>query len=142
MHLLHDEESTIAAWLERSERLHRSLRTALPAGYDAYMRLMFSEGARMAVLHEAEEPRAIAIYRIQHTTFDGRRFYVDDLVTAESERGKGYGSALLKWCENAARSQACDTFSLDSGVQRAGAHRFYFRHGLAIRSFGFAKPLT
>lgn len=141
IHPLHEEETTIAAWLMRSEHLHRSLRTSLPPGYAAYMRLMFSEGARMAVLHEAEVPKALAVYRIQHTTFHGRRFYIDDLVTVESGRGRGYGSALLQWCDGEARAQSCDTFALDSGVQRGGAHRFYFSRGLTITSFGFARPL-
>lgn len=142
VHLLQDDEPLIAAWLERSERLHRSLRPALPIDYEGYLRRMFSEGAQMAVLHEAETPKALAVYRIQHTTFNGRRFYVDDLVTMENARGKGYGAALLKWCEDVARTQGCDTFSLDSGVQRAAAHRFYFKHGLTIMAFGFAKPLS
>ena len=141
IHRLSDDEATIADWLARSESLHRVLRPDLPRDYQAYLRLMFSEGAQMAVLHEAGAPKAVAVYRIQHTTFSGRRFYVDDLVTVENERGKGYGAALLRWCEDAARSQGCDTFALDSGVQRAAAHRFYFRQGMAIMSFGFAKPL-
>lgn len=141
VHLLQDDETNIAAWLGRSEHLHRSLRPALPADYEGYLRRMFSEGAQMAVLHEAETAKALAVYRIQYTTFNGRRFYVDDLVTVENARGKGYGEALLQWCEDVARTQGCDTFSLDSGVQRAAAHRFYFKHGLTIMAFGFAKPL-
>lgn len=141
VHLLQAEETTVATWLQRCEHLHRSLRPALPADYEGYLRRMFSEGAQMAVLHEAETPKALAVYRIQHTTFNGRRFYVDDLVTVENARGKGYGAALLQWCEDVARTQGCDTFALDSGVQRAAAHRFYFKHGLTIMAFGFAKPL-
>lgn len=141
VHRLSDDEATISDWLARTESLHRVLRPDLPGDYQAYLRLMFSEGARMAVLHEAGVPKAVAVYRILHTTFNGRRFYVDDLVTVEQERGRGYGAALLQWCEDAARTDGCDTFSLDSGVQRAAAHRFYFRRGLAIMAFGFAKPL-
>lgn len=143
-HLVHllDDEATITAWLSRSEALHRSLRPALSADYEAVMRRIFAEGARMAVLHENEVPKAIAVYRIHHTTFHGRRFYVDDLVTVEDERGSGHGTALLQWCEDAARAQSCDTFTLDSGVQRAAAHRFYFRQGLTITAFAFAKPLA
>ena len=142
VHRLQDDEATVADWLRRSERLHRTLRPALPTDYEDYLRRMFSEGAQMAVLHEAEMPKAVAVYRIQYTTFGGRRCYVDDLVTVENERGKGYGAALLQWCEDRARQSGCDTFALDSGVQRAAAHRFYFRHGLAIMSFGFSKPLS
>lgn len=141
VHLLQDDEATISAWLHRAERLHRTLRPALPAAYEAYLRRMFAEGARMAILHRSDEPKALAVYRIQHTSYQGRRFYVDDLVTDEAERGRGLGAAILDWCEATARSEQCDTFALDSGVQRAAAHRFYFRQGMTIASFGFVKPL-
>lgn len=142
VHLLQDDETTIADWLCRSERLHRTLRPALPSDYIGYLRQMFSEGARMAVLSISAEPKALAVYRIHHTTFQGLRFYLDDLVTDEQERGHGLGTTLLDWCVARARTERCDTFALDSGVQRADAHRFYFRQSLAIRSFGFAKPLS
>ncbi len=139
VHLLQDDEATISAWLRRSEPLHRTLRPALPADYEGYLRQMFSEGARMAVLHVSDAPKALAVYRIHHTTFQGRRFYIDDLVTDERERGQGLGAALLDWCLAKARAEGCDTFALDSGVQRSAAHRFYFRHGLTISSFSFTK---
>jgi GNAT superfamily N-acetyltransferase len=141
IHIVSDDETTISDWLTRTESLHRALRPAMPDDYQAYLRLMFSEGARMAVLHEAGEPKALAVYRILHTTFNLRRFYVDDLVTVEGERGRGYGSTVLRWLEDQARITGCDHFSLDSGVQRAAAHRFYFRHGMSIMAFGFTKSL-
>ena len=97
--------------------------------------------ARMAVLPEFNRPKALAVYRIHHTTFQGLRFFVDDLVTEEAARGQGFGSALLDWCVGKARAGRCDTFALDSGVQRTAAHRFYFRHGLVIRSFAFSKDI-
>lgn len=142
IHLLQDDETTIADWLRRSERLHRMLRPALPFDYAGYLQTMFSEGARMAVLSIADEPKALAVYRIHRTTFQGVRFYLDDFVTDEEERGRGLGTTLLEWCMAKARRERCDTFALDSGVQRANAHRFYFRHGLTIGTFGFAKPLS
>lgn len=141
VHLLQDDETTISDWLRRSERLHRTLRPALPADYEGYLRRMFSEGARMAVLHLSGETKALAVYRLHHTTFQGFRFYLDDLVTAEDRRGQGLGAALLDWCVAKARTERCDTFALDSGVQRAAAHRFYFRHGLAVSSFGFTRDI-
>lgn len=141
VHVLQDDEATITAWLRRSEPLHRVLRPSLPADYEGYLRRMFLEGAQMAVLHDAGEPRALAVYRMHHTTFQGRRFYLDDLVTDEKQRGQGLGAALIDWCEAKARAEQCDTFALDSGVQRAAAHRFYFRHGFTVGSFGFSKNL-
>ncbi len=141
VHVVVDDPSTISLWLGRSEALHRALRPSLPADYEGYLRRMFSEGAQMAVLHADGEAKALAVYRSHHTTFHGLLFYVDDLVTEEADRGRGRGAALLRWCEDRARAQGCRTFALDSGVQRSAAHRFYFRHGLVVQSFGFAKGL-
>lgn len=127
--------------LRSAESLHRTLRPALPPDYEAYMRRMFAEGAEMAALLVAGVVRSLAVYRCHHTTFHGLRFYVDDLVTDEAERGRGFGQSLLTWCEQRARARNCDAFDLESGVQRAGAHRFYFREGLTIFAFSFTKPL-
>jgi GNAT superfamily N-acetyltransferase len=128
-------------WLARSELLHRSLRPTLPDDYPAYLRTMFAEGAEMAILHTAEVPRSLALYRCHHTTFHGYRFYIDDLVTDESQRARGFGAALFAWCEHRARERGCDTLDLESGVQRPKAHKFYFREGLSIFAFGFTKKL-
>ena len=84
---------------------------------------------------------AVAGFRIQNFLHSGKTLYVDDLVTAEDKRSKGFGETLLAWMENHARGQGCQTFSLDSGTQRTDAHKFYFRQGLAITSFHFAKKL-
>jgi hypothetical protein len=47
----------------------------------------------------------------------------------------------MEWLEAEARRQGADTFALDSGVQRAQAHKFYFNQGMSIFSYSFAKPL-
>jgi GNAT superfamily N-acetyltransferase len=141
VHAVLDDPATVDTWLARCEALHRTLRPALPADYAGLLRTMFREGAAMAVLHDAGKPLALAVFRHHHTTFQGLRFYVDDLVTDEALRGAGHGAALLDWCEARARALGCDTLALDSGVQRAPAHRFYFRLRFAIASFGFTKAL-
>ena len=129
------------SWLLRAETLHRSLRPDIPQPYCDYMRKMFAEGAEMAVLHENGVPKSLAVYRCHHTTFHGLRFYLDDLVTEEADRGAGYGADVLAWCENRARTRGCAWLDLESGVQRARTHRFYFRRGLEIFAFSFTKAL-
>lgn len=126
--------------LRESEALHRQLRPNLPADYVDYMRRMFSEGAEMAVLVDGA-PKAIAVFRSHLTTFSGRRFFVDDLVTDADSRSRSYGGRLLAWCEARARATGCGALDLESGVHRNLAHRFYFRSGLTISRFGFTKPL-
>jgi len=130
------------AWLARAERVHRQLRPKLPADYAGKMRRVFAGGGRMCVAAEGERVLGVAVYRISENTFSGVNLYVDDLVTDETERSKGVGRALLDYLQRRAREAGCETFCLDSGVQRARAHQFYFREGLHITSFNFKKPLS
>lgn len=83
----------------------------------------------------------VAGWRVVASTFTVRKLYVDDLVTTSSRRSTGVGRALLSELERRARDAGCSVLDLDSGVQRADAHRFYMRHGMGINLFHFAKEL-
>lgn len=87
------------------------------------------------------QPKAVAGFRVLDCLSSGRFLYVDDLVTAAADRSRGYGAALLDWLTDHARQQQCQAIQLDSGVQRAAAHRFYFRQRLAITCYRFEKSL-
>ena len=63
------------------------------------------------------------------------------LVTDEKQRSKNYGDKLLDWLICYAKENDCVGFHLDSGVQRFGAHRFYFKKGLTISCYHFKKFL-
>jgi GNAT superfamily N-acetyltransferase len=130
------------AWLAKAEVVHRQLRTALPMDYVAKMQRVFNDGGRMVLAAEADAVRGVAVYRVYENTFDGVQLYVDDLVTDETQRSRGVGRALLAHLEHTARALGCRALTLDSGVQRLQAHKFYFREGMAIWSYHFAKPLT
>ena len=84
---------------------------------------------------------SVAGFRLMTVLWSGRTLYVDDLVTDEAARSKGYGEAILKWLMERARAAGCAAFSLDSGTQRGEAHAFYFRQGLRIADFHFEVPL-
>ena len=100
-----------------------------------------NENWHLAYVEDGGTVAAVAGFRFLECLFSGRTLYVDDLVTSEDQRSKGLGEMLLTWLENHARASGCQTFSLDSGTQRTGAHKFYFRMGLPITSFHFAKKL-
>jgi len=127
--------------LSEAKTLHRAFRPTLPDDYERYMGLMFEEGAEMVTLSVGGVTKSLAVYRTFHTTFHGYRFYIDDLVTDEADRSRGYGKTILDWCEARARQRGCDFLDLESGVQRPRTHRFYFREGLTIFAFGFEKSL-
>jgi len=130
-----------AEWLTRAEAVHRQLRTSLPTDYAGRLAQVFANGARMSVAAEGGAVRGVAVWRLIENTYEGRRLYVDDLVTDQAQRSQGVGRALLGHLERRARQQACDVLALDSGTQRVDAHRFYFREGMVIRGFCFGKKL-
>lgn len=102
---------------------------------------MRGEGYRLAVCREEGRVVGAAGFRIQEFLAHGRFLYVDDLITAEDARSGGVGAALMRWLEAEARQNGCSQLQLDSGVQRARAHRFYFREGMDISSYHFRKEL-
>ena len=94
------------------------------------VRALRDDGLRLACIRAESRVVAVAGYRISTNLFYGKHLYVDDLVTADSVRSKGYGKELLAWLRKLAVENDCDAFHLDSGVQRKRAHQFYLREGL------------
>jgi GNAT superfamily N-acetyltransferase len=130
-----------AAWLAAAETVHRQLRPHLPEDYAAKMRRVFAGGARMSVAVRGERVAGVAVWRVHENTFDGVQMYVDDLVSDDSQRSQGIGRALLDHLQHVAREAGCAKFNLDSGTQRQQAHKFYFREGMVVTSFHFARAL-
>jgi GNAT superfamily N-acetyltransferase len=102
---------------------------------------MAHERWRLAYVEDADDVAAVAGFRLLDCLATGKTLYVDDLVTREDRRSHGFGEVLMRWLEDRAIKAGCQTFSLDSGTHRAGAHKFYFRMGMTIPSFHFAKKL-
>jgi GNAT superfamily N-acetyltransferase len=99
------------------------------------------QGYQLLYLEAEGQPRAVAGFRLTENLFAGKFLYVDDLITTASDRSQGYGEALIHWLIDYARQQQCNSFQLDSGVQRSAAHRFYFRQRLEITSYRFSLDL-
>lgn len=125
--------------LLKGEALHRQLRPALEADYPAQIERLIPEGARLAQVVDDGEVRAIALWRVFETTYCGRRLEIEDLVSDEAHRSKGYGAAMIRWLNDQAVALGCPTTTLISGTHRTRAHRFYFREGYAITAFHFVR---
>ena len=95
------------------------------------------QGYQLAFLEAEAKVRAVAGYRFLESLFSGKNLYVDDLVTRDADRSRGYGGQLLDWLVDLARTNSCETLELDSGVQRFDAHRFYFSKRMSISSYHF-----
>jgi ribosomal protein S18 acetylase RimI-like enzyme len=95
-------------------------------------------GYRLAFLESESRVMAVAGYRIVENLAWGRFCYVDDLVTDDRQRSRGYGQTLFAWLLDRGREAGCEQFHLDSGVQRFAAHRFYCSQRLHISCHHFA----
>lgn len=131
------------AQIARTFAVMQELRPALvEAEYVATIRRMMAEGYQLVYVEEDEEVRAVAGFRRTEMLHRGRSVYIDDLVTMNSHRSRGYGQQLLNWIVELCRAEGLTQLHLDSGVQRAGAHRFYFREGMHISSLHFVMNIA
>ena len=128
------DEEIAATW-----PVMRQLRPHLDqARYVDMVKSMAAEGYRVAALHDTRgRVVAVAGYRFMTMLYVGKLLYLDDLVSDEAERSKGYGKRLLDWLKQQAREHGCTELQLISHTKREGAHRFYFREGFGIECFEF-----
>lgn len=134
--LFHAE--TDAAIASTFEVMHQLRPHLVASDYVAQVRaLMESDGLRVLALSDEGVVRAVASYRVMNMLYCGRLMYVDDLVTDERVRSRGYGSQLVARMREEARALGCSEIQLISRVTREQAHRFYFREGFGIECFHF-----
>ncbi len=95
-------------------------------------------GYRVAYLKADDKVVAVAGIRVSRNLAWGKFLYVDDLITDETERSKGYGKQCLDWLISYAKENDCAQLHLDSGVQRKNAHRFYGREGMTFTGHHYA----
>lgn len=105
------------------------------------IRRQYAEGYRLAFIRSNGTVVAVIGFRLLHGLFFGRYIYVDDLITSEVSRSKGFGGILLNWLCDYAKAERCARIELDSGVQRFAAHRFYLRHRMNITCHHFSLEL-
>ena len=121
----------------------RELRPHLTAAsFAAVYERGYPQGLRFMAAYLDGRCVGVAGWRIVANTSTLLKLYVDDLVTTEGARSQGVGRELLIELAQRAQAAGCSVLDLDSGVQRADAHRFYMREGLTISSFHFSRSLA
>jgi GNAT superfamily N-acetyltransferase len=81
-------------------------------------------------------PVVAAGYRLTCSLSRGPHLFVDDLVTASDEQGKGYGAAMIQWLRRRARDAGVARVDLDSRDTAVG---FYERMGF---TFAASRPCS
>ena len=99
------------------------------------------ETYQIAAVFEEGQAAACIGFRVITTLAWGKIIYIDDLITGEQFRAKGYGSLLLEYAINKAKEMNCDQVHLDSGYTRNAAHKHYLKHGFELNSHHFSLKL-
>ncbi|MCC5602400.1 GNAT family N-acetyltransferase [Nostoc favosum] len=105
------------------------------------VRYQMKEGYQLAFLEVEKQAVAVAGFRIYTCLASGKFLYIDDLVVDEFKRSNSYGQQLFQWLIEYAKNHSCEHLSLDSGVQRFAAHRFYLMQRMSITSHHFSIEL-
>jgi GNAT superfamily N-acetyltransferase len=106
-----------------------------------YREMFEDSNYRIVAVFVDGECRATAGFRFILNFAVGNALYIDDLVTKEEFRSKGYGGILVKYLEGIADSIGFDAVRLDSAIHREEAHRFYEREGFYYYSKHFVKEI-
>ncbi|MBH5316944.1 GNAT family N-acetyltransferase [Paenibacillus sp. GSMTC-2017] len=101
--------------------------------------LQLEYGYNLIVLIEGGEAKASAGYRICDSLAWGKYMYIDDLITDEDRRSRGYAKQLFDWLDDELINNRCVSMHLDSGVHRYDAHRFYLNRKMKITCHHFEK---
>lgn len=99
------------------------------------------EGYRVFTLWSDGAPRGLAGFRVTENLIYGRFLYVDDLVVDHPDRDRGYGALLMDRLKQEARLRGCAKLVLDTGLDNALAHRFYYRQELLAKALRFHMSL-
>ncbi len=100
------------------------------------------DGYRLLAAWRDGKPVGLAGYRVEENLIHGRFIYVDDLVTAESERRAGIGARLLDAVAAEGRKLGCGRLVLDTALDNVLAHRFYYRQGMLARALRFSREIA
>ncbi len=90
------------------------------------------EGYGITAVIESDEVVACIGFRMITMLAWGKILYIDDLITKEKCRGKGYGKILLDHAIKVAKENECHQVHLDTGYARHAAHRVYLNHGFEL----------
>ncbi len=115
--------------------------TLVKASYLEQVRICMQDGYRLVALYKDDQCMTVAGYRVQHTLFrsGNAELYVNDLVTDHEQRSMSYGDQMMRYLKNQVKLLNCVAMTLDSGLQRKKAHRFYKRQGMVTTSFHFTR---
>lgn len=112
----------------------KKLRTHLKdiESFNAQVMTQIQQGYNIAYIKNDANVVACIGYRVFDMLAWGKVLYIDDLITCDTSRGKGYGGALLSYALAEGERLGCDEVHLDTSFTRHDAHRVYLKQGFQL----------
>lgn len=101
--------------------------------------LQLNYGYVLIAIIEDGIAKAAAGYKICDSLAWGKYLYVDDLITDQESRSRGFAKQLFDWLDEEVQRNQCQGMHLDSGVHRHDAHRFYLNRKMKISCYHFER---
>jgi len=103
---------------------------------------MRPQGYELYALYADDTIVSLAGIEVRVNLYLEKHVFIYDLVTCANHRSNGYGEMLLHFVHEYARDLGAKYVSLESGLARTEAHRFYTdKMDYAITSYSFRKQL-
>lgn len=99
------------------------------------------DGYEILALEHDNQIVALMGYRLIFDFVRGKHLYIDDLVSTEKQRSKGFGALLLKQAEIIAKNMGCKTLRLCTGVENDRGKKFYEQNKWNLRAYAFTKKI-
>jgi ribosomal protein S18 acetylase RimI-like enzyme len=110
-------------------------------GFTDMVSKMQKDGYFLAFIEIGGLAVSVIGYRFLTMLYNGKQIYIDDLVTLEDYRGRGFARMLIDYVTELGKEKGIDCVTLDSGPSRHAAHRLYLNLGFNIVSYHFEKKL-
>lgn len=129
--------------LEQAYLLMKELRPhiTLQNFLEIYHQSHKATGYEIAVLKDNNQILAIMGFRVLYDYVHGKHCYIDDLVSSEKQRSKGYGTELLKFAERFAKDNGCTGLRLCTGIENERGKSFYEKNGWNLRAIVYKKKV-
>lgn len=105
------------------------------------VKTIMTEGYQLAFIEVDGRAVSAIGYRYLHYLFNGKHYYIDDLVTLPAYRGQGLAGKLLDHVFSLAKEKGYNAVTLDSAHHRYDAHRLYLNKGFIITAHHFQKTI-
>lgn len=104
-----------------------------------YEKAHINDGYELLAITRGEEVFAVIGYRILYDFVHGKHVYIDDLITAELHRAKGFGTKLLSHVEGIAKTLCCTKLRLCTGIKNELGKKFYEKQDWDLKAVVYKK---